>query len=92
MEQIGAIIAGIIGLAALLGALAAIGKYVRKIAKWIDEQEEQEKDIKKLKEEQCLIVYGTLACLKGLKEQGCNGPVTDAIKKLEKHINVEAHK
>ncbi len=92
MEQIGAITAGIIGLAALLGARAAIGKYVRKIAKWIDEQEEQEKDIKKLKEEQCLIVYGTLACLKGLKEQGCNGPVTDAIKKLEKHINVEAHK
>ena len=34
---------------------------------------------------------GILACLKGLKEQGCDGPVTDAITKIEKHINQAAH-
>jgi len=33
-----------------------------------------------------------LACLMGLKEQGCNGPVTEAINQLEKHINKQAHK
>ena len=38
-----------------------------------------------------LIVYGLLASLKGLKEQGCNGPVTEAINKIEKHINIKAH-
>lgn len=42
-------------------------------------------------EEQTLIIYGLLACLKGLKEQGCDGPVTIAINKIEKHINQKAH-
>jgi hypothetical protein len=45
-----------------------------------------------IKEEQTILVYGVLACLKGLKEQGCNGPVTDAINTIEKHINKLAHK
>lgn len=44
-----------------------------------------------LKEEQTLIVFGLLACLKGLSEQGCDGPVTEAISKIEKHINMKAH-
>lgn len=42
-------------------------------------------------EEQILIIYGLLACLKGLKEQGCNGTVTEAINKIERHINIKAH-
>ena len=42
--------------------------------------------------EQTLLTYGILACLKGLKEQGCNGPVTEAINKIEKHLNEQAHK
>lgn len=33
-----------------------------------------------------------LACLKGLKEQGCDGPVTSAINQIEKYINKQAHK
>lgn len=45
-----------------------------------------------IKDEQTLLTYGILACLKGLKEQGCNGPVTEAINKIEKHLNEEAHK
>lgn len=49
-------------------------------------------DIKAIKEEQTLLVYGVLACLKGLKEKGCNGPVTETIGKIEKHLNIEAHK
>ena len=51
-----------------------------------------EEDVKAVKEEQTLIVYGVLACLKGLREQGCNGPVTRAIDKLERHLNIEAHR
>lgn len=35
---------------------------------------------------------GVLACLKGLKEQGCDGPVIDAIERIEEHINKQAHK
>ena len=42
-------------------------------------------------EEQTLIIFGLLACLKGLQEQGCNGPVTVAVQKIEKHLNIKAH-
>ena len=44
-----------------------------------------------IRKEQTLICFGVLACLKGLKEQGCNGPVTAALDKLEKHLNEAAH-
>lgn len=44
-----------------------------------------------IQEEQTLVVYGLLACLKGLAEQGCDGPVSEAIEKMEKHINKKAH-
>lgn len=44
-----------------------------------------------IQEEQTLVIYGLLACLKGLKEQGCNGPVTEAINKIDKYINQKAH-
>ena len=92
----------IITAAAVLGAAAAIVAYFAKIVRWVDKQKKQDNDIKALrdthmsdmahmKEEQTLIVYGLLACLKGLKEQGCNGPVTEAIDKMEKHLNKRAH-
>ena len=51
----------------------------------------REKDQAGILEEQTLITYGLLACLKGLAEQGCDGPVTEAIGKIEKHINKKAH-
>lgn len=44
-----------------------------------------------IQEEQTLVVYGLLACLKGLAEQGCDGPVSEAIDRIEKHINKKAH-
>ena len=92
----------IITAAALIGAIGVIGgmlitayKFSRKPAeleKRIDEiRKTHEEDIRKINEEQCLITYGLLACLKGLREQGCNGPVTDGINKLEKHLNKQAH-
>ena len=77
--------------AAVVAALGAIGTNLAKGVRWMDRQKAQDKEIKDIKEEQTLITYGLLACLKGLKEQGCDGPVTDAIDKIEKHINVKAH-
>lgn len=49
------------------------------------------KEHEETQEEQTLVIYGLLACLKGLAEQGCNGPVSEAIDKIEKHINKKAH-
>lgn len=53
-------------------------------------QQAQDKAISELKDEQTLIVYGVLASLKGLREQGCNSPVSAAINKIEKHLNKQA--
>lgn len=75
----------------IIGAIAVIGGLLISIYKWYSRQNEQDTELKKMKEEQCLITYGLLACLKGLKEQGCNGPVTEAIDKLEKYLNKAAH-
>lgn len=82
----------IITAAAVITAIATIFGIIFAVYRWYLKQEQQDKDIKALKDEQCLLTYGVLACLKGLKEQGCNGPVTEAINKIEKHINQEAHK
>ena len=93
----------IITAGAVVGAIIAIVSYFSKVVRWVDKQGKQDKDIKELrshheedmasiKEEQTLLVYGVLACLKGLSEQGCNGPVTEAISKFEKHLNQKAHK
>ena len=45
-----------------------------------------------IREEQTLLVYGVLSCLRGLREIGCNGPVSEAIDKIERRLNIEAHR
>ena len=93
----------VITAAAVVGAVVALVTYFSKVVRWVDKQAKQDEAIKKLKqhheediaaikEEQPLLVYGVLACLKGLSEQGCNGPVTEAINKYEKYLNQKAHK
>jgi hypothetical protein len=81
----------IITAASLLTALGVIFTTIFAVYRWYLRQNEQDKEIEKLKSEQCLHTYGILACLKGLQEQGCNGPVTEAIDKIEKHVNKQAH-
>ena len=81
----------VITIAAVLTAITTVlGRY-NKLYDWIKKQEEQDKLIKDIQEEQALLTYGVLACLKGLSEQGCDGPVSEAINKIEKHINEKAH-
>lgn len=92
----------IITAGAVVGALIALVSYFSKVVRWVDKQGKQdnaiqeirqhhEDDMASIKEEQTLLVYGVLACLKGLSEQGCNGPVTEAIGKFEKYLNKKAH-
>lgn len=54
-------------------------------------RKKQSDDMKEMQDELCLISYAMLACLDGLKQQGCNGAVTEAHNKLEKHLNQRAH-
>lgn len=81
----------IITVGKVIGALGVIVSAVVALYKTVESIKLQKKDICSIKEEQTLLCYGILACLKGLKEQGCNGPVTHALDKLEKHLNEEAH-
>ena len=92
----------IITISALVVAICTlVGKFANGV-RWFDNQsdngseiaelrEKHEADLRSVQEEQTLLVYGILACLKGLKEQGCNGPVTEAISRIEKHLNQKAH-
>lgn len=82
---------GIIKLASLLAALSVIGGVALWVYRFVERDKKQEKELAAIRKEQTLICYGVLACLKGLKEQGCNGPVTAALDKLEKHLNEKAH-
>ena len=81
----------IITAASVITALVVIFSALFAVYSWYLRQGQQDREIKNIKDEQCLLVYGVLACLKGMKEQGCNGPVTEAINKIEKHINQQAH-
>jgi len=88
---------------AVVAAVIALFSRYNKVVKWVDKQNEQDDKIEKLSkktderfseiaEEQTLLTYGVLACLKGLSEQGCDGPVNEAIQKIDKHLNQKAHK
>ena len=88
---------------AVVGALVGLATYFSKVVRWVDKQTEQDEEIRKLKQhheedvaaikqEQTLLVEGILACLQGLQEKGCNGPVTEAIEKYKKYLNEKAHK
>ena len=92
----------IITVAAVIGAAVTIIAYFVKVVRWVDKQAKQdeeiqrlkkhhEDDIKAIKGEQTLLVEGVLACLKGLQEKGCNGPVTKAIEQYETYLNQKAH-
>jgi uncharacterized protein YciI len=87
---------------AVFGAVVGFAAYFASVVRWVDKQNQQdekikkleehhEEDIKSLKEEQALLIDGVLACLKGLQERGCNGPVTKAIEKYENYLNQKAH-
>lgn len=81
----------IISIAAVITAITTVfGKY-NKMYDFVRRQEEQDKQIKAIQEEQTILVEGILACLKGLQEQGADGPVTDAITKIEKHLIEKSH-
>ena len=79
-------------LAKLVGSLAVLGGVVVAAYKYIERDKKQSKLISDIQDEQTLLCYGIKACLQGLAEQGCNGPVHEALDKLDKHLNQKAHK
>jgi len=82
----------LIAIASVITALGVIFGAVFAFHNWLLKREKNDTDIKAIKEEQSILTKGVLACLKGLKEQGCNGPVTEAIQDIEEYVNKQAHK
>lgn len=105
MEQvtIGQIIGAISAITVILGFIKLIYDFVKKST--LDKIRQNEIDITHLKsdvevikteikdgkEERLVLVNGVLACLKGLKEQGCNGPVTEGINQIEAYLMKKSH-
>lgn len=81
----------IIQIGKIIGALSVIGGAIVWIVNFVQRQKKQDAELAEGRKERALLCYGILACLKGLQEQGCNGPVTEARNKLEKHLNKAAH-
>lgn len=100
---IGQVVASIGIVGTIAGFFTAIYKFIKKvvldkIAKNTADIERLERkieaievEIKEGKEERLILLKGQLACLKGLKEQGCNGPVTQGIKDIEEYLINKSH-
>lgn len=76
----------IVTLGSVAGAFVLLVTYFAKLVKWVEHQKEQDMEIQFLKMEQGLMLRGILAALKGLQEQGCNGPVTETIHEIEQFL------
>lgn len=71
-------------------------KELQKIKKEMNDKVEQthadtEAKMQQLIAEQYILTESMLAVLEGLKQLNCNGPVSEAKIKLEKHLNTMAH-
>ena len=63
----------IIRFATVLGALGTLGALLYRSFHWMEQQKAQQAEIENIKKEQCVICYGLLATLDGLKQLGANG-------------------
>ena len=82
----------------IIGTITVIGGFFVAIFRWYSKNisnkiTDYENRIKSLeneshinKEQNTILLKGQLACLKGLKEQGCNGPVTQSINEIETYL------
>lgn len=100
---IGQIVGVISTLTIIIGFIGMIYNFLKKST--IDKIEKNTQDIENLKaevgylksevkdskEERLILVNGVLACLKGLQEKGCNGPVTKGIKQIEDYLIKKSH-
>lgn len=79
-------------IAELISAFTIIFGVIFACYRWYLKQNKQDADIKAIKEENSLICFGLRACLDGLEQLGANHTVPVAKEKLEKHLNISAHR
>lgn len=92
----------IIAVCGAVTGIAAVVALIWKFFRWVNHQKELDKrqtdfennvkaQQRSCANEQMIIIRGLLACLKGLEEKGCNGPVKAAIAEIDEYINQKAH-
>lgn len=81
----------VIKAASVISSIGVIIGVVLAVYKVFQINKRQSEFIKSIEGENTLLCYGLKGALQGLIEQGCNGPCKDALDKLEKHLNKEAH-
>ncbi len=79
-------------IAEIISAFTIICGVIFACYRWYLKQNKQDEDIKAIKEENTLICFALRACLDGLEQLGANHTVPVAKEKLEKHLNILAHK
>lgn len=79
----------------IIGAIIGGYKLYDRLIDRMDKLEEKasclDNELDLVKQEDALVIYALRACLDGLHQKGCNGKVTEAINKIDKHLNKAAH-
>ena len=99
LEKAGHVIGLVVGIVSGIGAICGL---IYAFTKWLSKQNQQSNEIAALKEthetdkqtiekELCVITDALFAVLDGLIQQGCNGNVSKAYRKMQDHINKSAH-
>ena len=78
-------------LAVIITSLSTICGLIVAVYKFYTRQKKQDVELAAIRKELQLVCFGLKACLSGLHDQGCNGPVTEALNRLDKHLNEKAH-
>lgn len=78
-------------LSALILALTTIIGLIVGLYKFCARQKKQDEELAAIRKELQLLCFGLKGCLCGLHDQGCNGPVTEWLNRLDKHLNRQAH-
>ena len=92
----------IITAGAVVSAILLLLGILAKVYNWYLKQGEQDKkidelktlhedDVRRIKEENCLVCFALSACLDGLQQLGANHTVPVAKDKLDKYLNQQAH-
>jgi len=81
----------IINIAGYVGAGTTITALLYGVFSFVDNNKRQDKEIRKMKDEQKIIVSALRGTLDGLHQLGCNGRVTESISALDEHLNNAAH-
>lgn len=79
-------------LGVIIGGYKLYDKLLDRLEKLEQRVAALEKENREINEENTLVIYALRACLDGLHQQGCNGKVTDAMDRIDKHINNAAHR